>query len=423
MDGSVSRDDLAEIAKTPTFEHDEHVRRSVEVGDHGHATPRRVVELHMARGEDGKPLERLLSSPAESLIPLQPIGTRFSGRGRGRRILSISPTDCSEVSVDDLSAAASQRSVEQPRWFDFEAPTISDMQVVERVFGLHPVTTEDCFHSETSDRIDYFDEYVYVNFVGVRVEGALEEAANLSLVLLPDALLSFHQEPADFVPQVRERMRKYGRGAGRTLPPLDWIAYALLDAVVDQLAALVEEVAGEVETLDDMVLVLGEGDEGELLKRLSMARRRVTAFKALLLPKRDALASLGERAAGLGGLVGAGVAAYLEDVLDHVADGAAKLEACRETLAALQANYHARMNVEIARASFAMNKLMKATGVISIVLLWHILVTGLFAMNINIPFQTSDATFGDLSVFWGLVAEILASTLLLLFLFRRYRWI
>eukprot|EP00741_Cyanophora_paradoxa_P011037 tig00020553_g10669.t1 len=89
---------------------------------------------------------------------------RPGGLGARRVVNVVGRLGMEDVpSIAQLEEIARRRSPESPPWLDFEAPTIADMDFVERLFELHPVTTEDCFAADVHEKVEHFDEYVFVS--------------------------------------------------------------------------------------------------------------------------------------------------------------------------------------------------------------------------------------------------------------------
>eukprot|EP00741_Cyanophora_paradoxa_P011437 tig00020556_g11048.t1 len=327
------------------------------------------------------------------------------------------------------------RKREQRFWLDVECPTVEQMQGMESAFGLHPVTAEDCFQSDTIDKVEFFDEYIFVCFRDLVLDPSASDslrALAVNVVVFDNGVLSFHASPTSAFSHVLARTRRLQRthkSGQRQLPSGRWLCYAFLDAIVDRFVPLVAEVVEEVRSLDDLVLLLGETDEAEVVLRIAMARRRAAALRDLLQRKRDVLSALlirmrSDRQAGAeaGSPPQEDITVYLRDVRDHVRGMLRKLERARETLLSLQSSFHAKISHEIAVQTEGVAGISKTAGLIGVILMWHFLVCSVLSMNVNIPWQKTDDG-APLGAFYGVLGEMGASTLAFCAIAKWRKWV
>ncbi|MCA9545558.1 MAG: magnesium/cobalt transporter CorA [Myxococcales bacterium] len=277
------------------------------------------------------------------------------------------------------------------------------IQELAGLFGLHPLAVEDAVTSHQRAKAEAYPEHL---FVVVRQPDG-DDPANteqVSLFLGAHYVITFQEHAGDCLDPVRERIRG-AAGRIRKRGP-DYLAYAILDAVVDSYFPWVETNDAHLAEIEDEVLA-GTANHG-VIDTLARLRRRFARLRRLLAGLNDCLEDLREAEASL---VGAETKVYLRDALDHLRRMIDQVEHDRETAAGLL-DYH------ISRVNHEMNDVMKVLTVMSTVFIPLSFLAGLWGMNF--------ASMPELQTPWGypvaltLMAGVAAW---LLRWFRRRRWI
>lgn len=99
----------------------------------------------------------------------------------------------------------------------------------------------------------------------------------------------------------------------------DWILYALLDDITDTFAPLIRAIEFEVDSIDELVLILKESEQSDMLRRIGYCRKRMMGLLRLLVSKADVVKTIvkrseGRKADGLGPALSPEVVLYLGDV-------------------------------------------------------------------------------------------------------------
>jgi magnesium transporter len=139
----------------------------------------------------------------------------------------------------------------------------------------------------------------------------------------------------------------------------------------------------QIDALEDLIYTLSRHEHRDLLKRMGVARRRLSHMRQRLWSKRDILVSLVSKdwETFLSGVQ----IPYLRDVYDHVVRMLQKLEIASELLSTLQSTYLSNVSIDTAEASNNVNAVMKTLSSVATIILPLTLVTGMFGMNVTVP--------------------------------------
>jgi len=148
----------------------------------------------------------------------------------------------------------------------------------------------------------------------------------------------------------------------------------------------VESLVRDLNDLDELITQLSSKELRDMLKRLALSRKRISHMRQRLWSKRDILVSLIGKDWKLF-LSGVQIP-YLRDVYDRVVMLLEKIETTSELLNVLHGNYLAVISIDVSEYSNDMGAVMQKLTEISTVLLPLSLVTGIFGMNLDIPWQT-----------------------------------
>jgi magnesium transporter len=195
-----------------------------------------------------------------------------------------------------------------------------------------------------------------------------EETEQLSLFLGRGFVLTFQERRGDGFDGVRARI-EHGKALIRR-SGADYLAYALLDAVVDGYFPVVESIRDELEVLEDEVL---DSPERQTVSKIHAIKRRLQSLRRAIGPHREAINSLLRDSADF---VEQDTALYLRDCYDHVLRLAERVEVYREQCADLMTTY-------LSMVSNRMNEVMKVLTIIATIFIPLSFIAGLYGMNFN----------------------------------------
>jgi magnesium transporter len=273
---------------------------------------------------------------------------------------------------------------------------------------LHPLALEDVVNSHQRPKLEDYGEHSFVVLRLLRRQEGLA-SEQVSLFLGPGWVLTFQETPQDPFEPVRERLRRGRqriRGSGS-----DYLAYALMDSLVDSFFPLLEHYGEQIEEL-----------EGELLARPERrSLERVHEIKKDLLEIRRATWPLREVINGFErqdiSLVGEQTRLFLRDCYDHTIQLIDIVETYRDMAGALTDLY-------LSSLSHRMNEVMKILTVIASIFIPLTFLAGIYGMNFN-P-EASPWNMPELNWRWGYPVFWVAILALgggLLWLFRRKDWL
>ena len=191
------------------------------------------------------------------------------------------------------------RSVEDAEantwWLDVLCPTDAEMKVLGKVFGIHPLTIEDILMEETREKIELFRNYYLVCFRSFDQDPyspTYLEALNMYIVVFREGTLSFHFRGTPHPQNVRRRIKQLKDFINVTS---DWISYALIDDITDAFGPLIQNIEYEVDSIDELVLILKDAEQSDMLRRIGTCRKKVMGLLRLMGNKADVVKGLAKR--------------------------------------------------------------------------------------------------------------------------------
>ncbi|MEH1921360.1 magnesium/cobalt transporter CorA [Nostoc sp.] len=298
-------------------------------------------------------------------------------------------------------------------WVDVQGLGSQDiLQRLGNVFELHPLVLEDVVNvPERPKTEDYEYQLLFIARMVVPKErtcGFYSE--QVSLILGKNYLLTVQEEPEhDCFEGVRSRIEK-NKGIIRK-QGADYLAYALLDAIIDGFFPVLELYGERIEELEEEVIVR---PTPQTLQDIYQIRRELLQLRRAIWPQRDAINALIRDGSDL---INEDVRIYLRDCYDHTVQVMDMVETYRELASGL-------MDVYLSAVSNKMNEIMKVLTVVSTIFIPLTFVAGIYGMNFNT--EKSPYNMPELNWYWGYPlcwAVMLAIALGLLFFFWRRGWL
>ncbi len=245
------------------------------------------------------------------------------------------------------------------------------LQRLGQVFNLHLLVLEDVVNVPQRPKIEDYDDHLVIITQMVmpkeKVTGFYSE--QVSFILGKHYLLTVQEEPQrDCFKPVRDRIRT-GKGKIRQ-NKADYLAYALLDAIIDGFFPVLEDYG---ERIEDLELEVVDNPTHQTLNKIYQIRRELLALRRAIWPQRDAINTLIRDGSSL---LSEEVRIYLRDCYDHAVQVMDMVETYRELSSGL-------MDVYMSSISNKMNEIMKLLTVISSIFIPLTFVAGIYGMNFN----------------------------------------
>lgn len=312
-----------------------------------------------------------------------------------------------------VAIAAIEQAARHPdgrvTWIDVTG--VHDLEALRSLgekLELHPLTLEDIAHVGQRPKAEPFDGYLFLSLRTLAVAPAVDGVApalrdeQVSVIVRDHLVVTFHERPAEHLEPLRERIR---RGGGRLRRGGEgYLAYALLDGLVDQGFVALEALSLDLEHLEELILTTPSTG---VLERLVQLKREIAHLRRVASPTRELLAALRRDAPPE---LGEDVLTDLRDVYDHAAHVLDATDGLREVAASLQEAYAAG----IANRT---NDAVRVLTVFTALFMPLTFLVGVYGMNFrHMP---------ELGWRWGYAAVwvlMVAIAVVMLVWFRRRRW-
>ncbi|MDO9518851.1 MAG: magnesium/cobalt transporter CorA [Pseudohongiella sp.] len=271
------------------------------------------------------------------------------------------------------------------------------------LYGIHPLVQEDILNTDHRPKVEIHDDHLYVVIKMLQFDEQSEslQSEQVSLIIGEHYLLSFQEKPGDVFNGVRERVRT-GRKI-RQLGP-DYLAYALIDAVVDNYFLLLEKFGDAIEDLEQQLL---DNPRKLILNKIHHFKREMLLLRKVIWPLREVLSSLSRDE---NSIVTRETRVHLRDVYDHSIHIIDNVETLRDLLSGM-------LDLHMSSSNQRMNEIMKTLTLFATIFMPLTFIAGVYGMNFeHMP---------ELSWSWGypatwLVMLSIAGCLLVYFKWRRW---
>lgn len=311
-----------------------------------------------------------------------------------------------ELELETADDALALKETQTTTWLNIDG--IHNLELIENIgkqFDIHPLTLEDIVNTGQRPKVEEFDNYLYIVLKMIHVAEDSNEirSEQVSLVLGNTFLISFQEAPEDVFDPVRERIRK-GRSRIRK-GGVDYLAYALMDAVVDHYFVILEKVGAAIEALEEDLLT---DPTPKTMQSIHDLKRELIYLRRQVWPTREVINTV---AKGDLSLVQENTVVFFRDVYDHTIQIVDTIESYRDVLSGM-------LDLYLSTISNRMNEVMKVLTIIATIFIPITFVAGIYGMNFKfIP---------ELEWKWGYPAFwILVSGLVLIMFgfFRRKKWL
>ncbi len=292
-------------------------------------------------------------------------------------------------------------------WVNVEKPTSNDIEYLAQTYMFNLFDLEDCMSRIERPKIDEYENYLFVvlHFPVFNVQARVTTSSQVSIFIGANFLVTVHSgelKPLeklfnDCQQNERAREENMGRSSG-------YLLYRALDRLVDYCFPIMNRVIANVEEAEDRLFTDRARDS---VRDISILRRDIMAFRRILNPQPSIVKSLEERDYPF---LREDLDVYFGDIGDHLGKIIETLDEYKEVVEGLNASSDSLF-------SHRTTQIMKMLTILATMLLPFVLVSSIYGMNIDLPFQNSPYAFVIT------IAVMLCISGAMLLYFRSKRWI
>ena len=334
----------------------------------------------------------------------------FVGEKRSERVklsvINYDGVNFQEKEVNNVEEAMLFRKKSSVTWLNIDG--VHQPEIIEQVgksFGVHPLVLEDIANTGQRPKVEDFENYIFVVLRMLMFDEKENQTKTeqISMVLGPDFVVSFQERQGDVFDIIRERLRS-NKGRIRKMGA-DYLAYSLIDAIVDNYFMVLEMLGEAIEGIEDKLVT---EPKSETLQVIHDLKREVVFLRKSVWPLREVISRL-ERSESP--LISKTTLVYLRDVYDHTIQVMDSVDTFRDTLSGM-------LDIYLSSVSNRMNEIMKVLTVIATIFIPLTFLAGIYGMNFKV--------MPELDQPWGYPAVLilmLTIAVVMLIYFRKKKWL
>jgi len=317
-----------------------------------------------------------------------------------------------EKQVSNIEECFPFKTTPTVTWINIDG--LHDVEIIEKVgkqFELHPLVLEDVLHTEQRPKYEDFDKYIFIVLRMLRYNEQIQvvESEQVSLILGTNFVISFQERVGDVFEPIRERLRN-AKGRIRKMGP-DYLAYALLDAIVDSYFVILEKVGERIESMEEELV---SDPTEKTLQQIHTMKREMISMRKSVWPLREVISGVQRSESSI---IEESTEIYLRDVYDHTIQIIDTIESFRDMVSGM-------LDIYLSSISNKMNEVMKVLTIIATIFIPLTFIAGIYGMNFN-P-EKSPWNMPELNSYWGypvvwVVMAVVA--VIMLIYFRRKKWL
>ena len=320
-------------------------------------------------------------------------------------IIDYDEENYTESRVHEVSECRSYIGKPSVTWINICGLNEEIIGDIGKQFGFHPLLLEDILNTEQRPKMDEYDGYAFLILKMLTYDEEKEEieTEQVSIILNDDCVISFQEMEGDVFEPLRERLRS-NRGIIRK-HGADYLAYSLMDAIVDYYFVILEKIGDDIEELEDELL---ENPQRDTVETLHNKKRQMIILRKSIWPVREVISKL-ER--GGTGFIEDTTRLYIRDVYDHTIQAMDAVETYRDLLTSM-------LDIYVNNVNNKMTEIMKVLTIIGTIFLPLSFLASVYGMNFEY--------MPELDLWWtypALWAIMILISIVMLVYFRNRKWI
>ena len=322
------------------------------------------------------------------------------------RVIDYDGAQLKEGELKEIAQGAEFKRTNTVTWINVDGlHDLALMKEIGSTFDLHPLLMEDILNTGQRPKLEEFENclFLVVKMLHYDKDKEMIIAEQLSMVLGATFLLTFQEQPGDVFEPVRERIRK--QKARIRASGIDYLAYALLDCVVENYVFIVERLGEQIEDLEEEVL---ERAEPAVMEKIHAFKHEMNFIRKSVRPAREAIIQLSKLDSEL---INDQTVPFLKDLQDLITQAAEAIDTYRDMLSD-------QLNLYNSVMSNRMNDIMKVLTIFAAIFIPLTFIAGIYGTNFEyLPELKFKYSY---FIFWGVMLTV---AVVMLSYFRRKKWL
>jgi magnesium transporter len=311
-----------------------------------------------------------------------------------------------EKEIDSIEDAASCKDSDSVSWINIYG--IHDLGLIQRlgeIFGFHPLFLEDILNTDQRPKYENSDSYEAFILKMLKYDEASKRISSeqITLILGKNYVLTLQEQTGDVFNPVRERIRS--RKSSSRLMDSDYLAYALLDTLIDNYILIIESIGREIESLEERLF---SNPDKSLVEEIYTYKTELSYLRKSVRPIKDVMS---HQMKSEDSFFQEKHHHFLKDLNDLIIQATEAIELYSGMISD-------HLNIYSTNISNRSNEVMKVLTIFASIFIPLTFIAGIYGMNFEyLPELTFKYSY---LIFWGVV---LCVSIGLLIYFKRKKWL
>ncbi|RKR07815.1 magnesium transporter [Maribacter vaceletii] len=312
-------------------------------------------------------------------IGLPPGSVVFTGNKKVDNVhthyLAFNETYCNDQIIESHSKTILKKpSIEKNDWYDIRGMHDTDLiSQVGQIFEIHPLIQEAIVDIHQRPKFEEYENGIFITLASISFNSTLLEIKkeHVAIYFNTGFMLTVQETDSDLFAYVRKRINT-GKGKIR-LRGADYLAYALIDSIVDNYYIVLDEIEEVIEDLEKRII---ETQQVQDKNKIHQLKKELMSMRKSVSPLREAISKFSKTE---NAFIEHSSQLYVRDLYEHTIQVMDTVDATREILNGLQ-------DLFISEMSLKMNQVMQLLTLISVIFIPLTFLAGIYGMNfVNIP--------------------------------------
>ncbi len=343
-------------------------------------------------------------------IGLSPYALVFRGQKKTEKIrlhiLDFDQNDVREFDVKSIKQLSELQDSKTTSWINIDGlHDVKFMEELAEIFKIENNILSDIMNPAIRPKVQEFENGLFITIKMLQFKDSSRNLTveNLSLILTENSLISFQEQPGDVFEPIRDRIHKHKNKI--RFSGTDYLAFALIDVVVDNYIYIIGQLGDQIENLEEKMT---NNPQKELLESINRYKRELNFLRKNIKPAKEMILNLAKMESEF---INDDNRMHFRELQDNINEATELSDSYREILYDQLNIYHTMMSTKL-------NDIMRVLTVFSVIFIPLTFIVGVYGTNFDIlpELHWKHGYF----IMWGIM---LITTLFMLWFFRRKKWL